>query len=135
MFLMFMSTLLAPGLDERLLGDLPPLLGRALHLLEEGHHLLHGGPLRGRRVHAEDGDPQRLQHLLDQLVRHAAQLRVQDVHRWLVAPHLLLRPLHDVEGVAHHRLHRAPPAQDLQEHHPVAVHVALLGDLRGVAIL
>jgi hypothetical protein len=39
-----------------------------------------------------------------------------------------------VEAVVDHRLDGATPAQDLQEHHAVAVHVALLRDVARVAV-
>lgn len=102
-------------------------------LREHLNHLPHRGTLGAVLLNAQHGDEE---HVCSLIPRHEAQPRVHHAGRLLSAPVGSgdLRPLDDVHPVPK-VTHGPPPCQELQEHDPKAVDVALLVHPQGVGIL
>ena len=103
---------------------------------EHLHHLPHGGALHAVVLHAEHGDEEEVRHLVGRRPAADDEAAVQDPRHGLPSSRRdPLRPLHDVDAFPEVRAHGAPPRDELQQHHPVAVHVALLVHPQRVRVL
>jgi hypothetical protein len=96
----------------------------AVDQLQRLHDLAHERPVRCLHVHAYGRDGRRLGQLLEVVARR--HRRVHQLLQTFLAGEEWARPDDEVLGprrLGH--VHGLPAGQQLQEHHPVAVHVAL----------
>lgn len=103
--------------------------------LQQGGDVFHGGPVVGAVAGAEEGDAQRLEHLLYLRVGPALQLGVEDLDWVSLALEMLSRPLHNVLPLGEGRVDRPLSGDELQQHNSEAVYVAFLCYLQHAGIL